>query len=68
MSYLDTGKARFKWIVPIAHTSTRQQAGCVQCGSRLDAPEYGKRNMTGKCFNCAGWVSDEEEVFDELDY
>jgi hypothetical protein len=67
MSYLETGKGRFTWISTIARTSLRPEAGCVQCGNSLEMPEYGKFNLTGRCINCASWISDEDEAFDELE-
>jgi hypothetical protein len=67
MSYLETGKGRFTWIAAVAQTSVRPELGCVQCGSSLDAPEFGKFNMSGKCLNCTSGVSDEDEGFDDLE-
>jgi hypothetical protein len=67
MSYLETGKGRFTWISAIARTSFLPEAGCVQCGSKLDTPEFGQFNLTGKCINCIGWISDEDEAFDDLE-
>jgi hypothetical protein len=67
MSFLETGKNRFTWISAVVHTSVRPEMGCVQCGSRLEAPGYGKFNLTGKCANCTNWISDEDETFEELE-
>jgi hypothetical protein len=67
MSFLEPGKNRFKWIAAVVHTSVRPELGCVQCGRRLEAPGFGKFNLTGKCPSCTNWISDEDEVFDELE-
>jgi len=68
MSYLDTDKRQFPWISALARASLRPELGCVQCGSRLDTPEFGQFNLTGKCFNCARWISeDDDEAFDDLE-
>ncbi len=68
MSYLETGKDRFRWVTPVVRTSIRGELGCVQCGSRLDQPEHGKFNFSGKCLNCIGFMSDDgEHTFEELE-
>jgi hypothetical protein len=68
MSYLETGKGRFTWIpTPIPTSTTRPEIGCVQCGSRLENVDLGKRDFTGKCVNCTGWISDDDEIFDDLE-
>jgi hypothetical protein len=67
MSYLETGKSRFRWLQAALKTSHRRTPGCVQCGSRLEVVEFGAANLTGKCFNCTNWISDEDEEFEELD-
>jgi hypothetical protein len=67
MSYLDTGKDRFTWIPSPATASTRPELGCAQCGNRLDQPEFGSFNLTGKCLNCTSFVSDEDEIVDDLE-
>ncbi len=68
MSHFNAGKSRFNWtpsLVP--HTSVRPELGCVQCGSRLEPVEFGKFNFSGKCFNCSEWVSEDDEVFEDLE-
>jgi hypothetical protein len=67
MRHFETEKRRSTWISVIARTSLYPELGCVQCGSRLEAPEFGKFNLTGKCFNCSRWVSEEDEAFDDLE-
>jgi hypothetical protein len=39
----------------------------VQCGSKLELDGEGHVDMSGKCANCIGWISDEDEAFDELE-
>jgi hypothetical protein len=68
MSYLETGSGRFTWIAATAPTaSIRPEAGCVQCGSRLDSADTGIISLTGKCYNCISWISDEDEAFDDFE-
>ncbi len=67
MSYLETGKRRFSWLQAAVSSSRRFLPGCVQCGSSLESVELAGANLTGKCFNCANWISDEDEEFEELD-
>ena len=68
MSYLEPGNSRFTWVTAVvATTSLRPEAGCVQCGSSLEVPASGPLNLTGKCFNCMSWISDEDESFEELE-
>ncbi len=66
MSYLESGKGRFRWFPGFTRTSQRPQAGCAQCGSRLDADRM-KPNLTGKCDNCTDFVTDDEDSFDDLE-
>jgi len=40
------------------------ETGCVQCGSSLERPRH---NHSGKCFNCAEWISDDDEEFGEFE-
>ena len=48
------------------HPSTpNAEIGCVQCGSRLERGLH--HNHSGKCFNCAGWISDDDEEFSEIE-
>jgi hypothetical protein len=63
MSHLEPGPGRFTWLAAPAARSVRPEPGCVQCGSRLDGPS----NHTGKCFNCAIELSEDDEVIDELE-
>lgn len=66
MSFLESGKERFAWIAAPARTSLLPEPGCVQCGRLLDAELY-KLNHSGKCLNCAGWVCEDDDTFDELE-
>ncbi len=63
MSYLETGKGRLNWLPAQAQTELHAQTGCVQCGSGLDAAT----NITGKCFNCAIELSEDDDGFDDLE-
>ncbi len=67
MSFLNTGKGRFHWIAAPARRSVLRQPGCAQCGARLELNDFGQLDNGGKCFNCVDYVSDEDEVFDELE-
>jgi hypothetical protein len=68
MSYLEPGNSRFTWVAAATpKTSLLMEAGCVQCGSSLDTSLSGSLNLTGKCFNCLNWISDEDEVFEDFD-
>jgi hypothetical protein len=67
MSYLESGKRRFRWISTLVHTSLRPEEGCVQCGSRLEANAVTAPDFTGKCLNCSSWVSDEEDGFEDFE-
>jgi len=67
MSFLGSGEGRFKWMTALAGASRRKAAGCIQCGSRLEAVGLDTPNHSGKCTNCERWVSDEDEVFEDLD-
>jgi hypothetical protein len=68
MSFLDSGNSRYTWIA----ASTRSRAllppdpGCVQCGRLLEV-EHNKSNFTGRCYNCATFVSDGEEEFEDFE-
>jgi hypothetical protein len=66
MSFFDAGMSRFSWASsqPLP-TSVRPEQGCVQCGSRLDPAQFRKFNFSGKCFNCAGGISEDDEVFED---
>jgi hypothetical protein len=66
VSFLDTGKDRIEWIAA-PRRSVRRDPGCVQCGAKLEVDDLGRFDSAGKCFNCANWVSDEDEHFDELE-
>jgi hypothetical protein len=68
MSFFDAGTNRLSWAsssqpLPI---SVRPEQGCVQCGSRLDPVKFGKFNFSGKCFNCSGWIFEDDEVLEDL--
>jgi hypothetical protein len=68
MSFFNAEKSRFSGISsPTLHTSLRLEQGCVQCGSRLEPVEFGKFNFSGKCFNCSVWISEDDEVFEDLE-
>ncbi len=67
MSYLESGKSRFSWMQAASGASRRRVMGCVQCGSRLEGVEAGAAHLTGKCFNCVNWISDEDEEFEDLE-
>jgi hypothetical protein len=66
MSYLESGKGRFRWIPGLTRASQRRPPGCAQCGSGLDADRM-KPNLTGKCDNCTDFVTDDEDSFDDLE-
>jgi hypothetical protein len=68
MSFSDAGMSRFSWASPAQPLpiSARPEQGCAQCGSRLDPVEFGKFNFSGKCFNCLGWVSEDDGVFEDV--
>ncbi len=66
MSYLERHPGKFEWVAPV-QSLLRHDAGCVQCGASLATNDFGKTDPSGKCFNCTGWVSDEDEVFEDLD-
>jgi hypothetical protein len=67
MSFLGSGEGRFKWMTAMAGASRRKAAGCNQCGSRLEAIGVEPLNHSGKCANCESFISEDDEVFDELD-
>jgi hypothetical protein len=67
MSYLDNKDPQLAWVPVPALASIRKAQGCVQCGSRLPLDSQGHADLSGKCANCIGWISDEDEDFDELE-
>ncbi len=67
MSYLDNKDPQLGWVPVPALASIRKVEGCVQCGSKLELDGEGHVDLSGKCANCSGWVSDEDELFDELE-
>jgi hypothetical protein len=67
MSFLETGKNRFSWTALPAGRSTRQAPGCAQCGARLDMDDFGKCGASGKCLNCSVFVSEEDDVVEDLE-
>lgn len=68
MSFLDPGKSSFNWIAAApVRTSLRRDAGCLQCGNRLEMNDFGKYDASGKCFSCVHWTSDEDEEMEELE-
>jgi len=67
VSFLETGKDRSLWIAAPASRSTRQSPGCAQCGARLETDEFGKAGATGKCLNCRGGASEEDDVIEDLE-
>lgn len=69
MNFLEPGKARSPWGAqsPVAGPA-EPKLGCVQCGSLLEPGAYGKFALTGKCFNCATIVSEEDKSFDEYEF
>ena len=66
MSYLERLPGQLTWMQPI-QSLIRRETGCVQCGAQLEANEFGKLNLSGKCLSCTGWVSDEDEIFEDLE-
>ncbi len=66
MSHLERHPGTFEWVAPV-QSLLRRDAGCVQCGALLETTEFGKTSLSGKCLNCTEWVSDDEEVFEDLD-
>ncbi len=54
-------------MTAMAGASRRKAAGCNQCGSRLEAIGVEPLNHSGKCANCESFISEDDEVFDELD-
>jgi|GEM_PF-3648930 hypothetical protein len=67
MRFLETNKTRSGWnAAPVANPIHAIQ-GCVQCGSQLIPGEFGKFSPTGKCPNCAGWISDDDEEFEDFE-
>ena len=67
MSFLDTSCLSFAWNAAPLRSSVRPEAGCAQCGSRLELNDGGKYDVSGKCFSCMNWVSDEDEEQYELE-
>ena len=67
MSFLDTANLRLDWLAAQPKTSLRVEAGCVQCGSRLEMDNRGQYEASGKCFNCVNWISDEDEDTADLE-
>ena len=67
MNFFDAGKSRLSRVssLPLL-TSVRPEQGCVQCGSRLDPVGFRKFNFSGKCFNCSEWISEDDEVLEDL--
>ncbi len=67
VSFLDTGKEISGWVAAPSGRSVRVEPGCVQCGAKLQTDEAGKADAAGKCANCADWVSDGDDDFDDLE-
>lgn len=67
MSFFDPGKTRVNWTPTPLRGSARPERGCVQCGSALEMSERGQYDSSGKCFNCANWVSEEDETVEDLE-
>lgn len=65
MKHVETAKSRIKFLAMLPAGLSMPESGCVQCGSRLDPAGRGLRNQSGKCFNCAGFVSEGDDLFDE---
>lgn len=66
MSFLESGKDRFTWAAAVAQSSRRFDAGCDQCGSKLEQSEDGKISLTGKCLNCQSWITDGDDFDQEI--
>ncbi|MDE8346103.1 MAG: hypothetical protein POH28_08030 [Acidocella sp.] len=64
MKHMEPGKGRMQQIYP-SMKLTVPETGCVQCGSLLEQPGHGLRNLSGRCFNCAGWIQDGDSPFDD---
>ncbi len=65
MKQVETAKSRNKFLAALPVEFTTPETGCVQCGSRLEPAGRGLRNQSGKCFNCAGWITDGDDPFEE---
>ncbi len=67
MSYLDSQLGRYKFITEPEREFSYRAPGCVQCGCSLEAGAGGKIDAASKCYNCLGWVSDEDELVEDLE-
>ncbi len=74
MSFLEGPKTRFNSIAAIlaarspAHSSHALPPGCMQCGRLLDGVDRRTNKLSGKCYRCECWISDEEEEIEEGGY
>lgn len=67
MSFFDAGNSRLSWVSSLPlHTLVRPEQGCVQCGSRLEPVGFKQFSFSGKCFNCSEWISEDDELFEDL--